>query len=473
MDYIGIKDIKDAYANQLVSKKEIDKANKIVLDEIDTPIFNGLEAYGEEEPQRNIIDNAISDISIDLLALNKEFSAIANKYEDMINSTNLRLQAVEEELQIEENRIKDLNTICGNYDEFVSVKTLDRSYFKDSNFGYNDNNTFCAYVSNNNNPNTTIKILDINGNGYEGNKYVYKDGAFLNNSVDTSARKYMIDNHISTAYEYSRLTYNQNTKLYSYPQDVNFDNEEALCNISIYSDNKIGTLKVNTDLNTLSLKDILCSLDNGNTYKSYWDKEKQINNLIGIYNDSNYIYGTGIISFPATNYLKLIFKSNGTTEDKIAYKTLDTTIADKPVDKIIELPDVKRHVIRINSLDAISGAYSNTTNMQTIDLITNPVDSIAIFASEYVPTFFPDNQDYIKYTLSINGKDYNVVPINSNRKGIKVIRFSNITSSDMYVEYINESIKTAKLTIVINTPYNTTTPYISNLKICYGKASIK
>ena len=472
MDYIGIKEIKDAYSNQLASKKQIEKANKIILNNIDTPIFSGLTIYAESEPERELIDNSISDISIDLLALNKEFTAIANKYEDMINNTNLRLKAVEEELLIEENRIKDLNTICGNYDEFVSVKTLNKSYFKDSNFGYNDNNTFCAYVSNNNS-NSSIEILDINGNGYEGNKYVYKDGSFINNSVDTSARNYMIDSHISTAYEYSRLTYNQNTKLDSYPQDVNFDNEEALCTIKLYSENKIGTLKINTDLNTLVLKDILCSTDNGNTYISYWKEEKQINNLIGIYNDSNYIYGTGIVSFPPTNYLKLIFKSNGTTEDKIAYKTLDTTIADKPINKIVELPEVKRHVIRINSLDVISGAYATTTNMQSIDLITNPVNSIAIFASEYIPIFFPDNQDYIKYTLSINGKDYNVVPINSNRKGIKVIRFSNITSSDTYVEYIDESIKSAKLTIVINTPYNTTTPYISNLKICYGKASIK
>lgn len=108
--------------------------------------------------------------------------------------------------------------------------------------------------------------------------------------------------------------------------------------------------------------------------------------------------------------------------------------------------------------------------MQTQELVGDPVESIAIFASEYIPSFFPDNEEYIKYTLSVNGIDYNIVPINSNREGTKVIRFSDITSSDLYVEYVKESIKTAKLTITINTSDGTSTPYISNLKICYGKA---
>ena len=111
--------------------------------------------------------------------------------------------------------------------------------------------------------------------------------------------------------------------------------------------------------------------------------------------------------------------------------------------------------------------------MQSEELISEPVESIAIFTSEYVPSHFPDNQDYIQYILTINGIDYNIVPINSNKEGIKVIRSSKLMSLDTYAEHIGESIKSASLSIIINTPDSYTTPYVSNVKICYGKAVSK
>lgn len=467
MEYIGIKTIKDAYIDQLLTDNKIDKANEIISNNIDVPIFKNLEIYAESEPDISSINNSLSDITVDLLALDKEFVAIADKYETLMDNINTRLEAVQEELLIEENRIKDLNIICGNYNEFVSVKTLNYKYFS-GNFSYYDNYTFYAYNNSIDTVNDAIKIIDVQGNGFEGNKYVYKDNIFLQELIDTSNREYMIDEHISTAYEYSRLT-TDNNNLKEYPKDVNFDSEEALCTISLYSNKKIGSMKVKTDIDSIAIKDILYSNDNGNTYISCWNDEIKINDLTEIYNDSNYVYGTGIICFPTTQYLKITFKSNNTSDDSIAFTTLDTTIAEKPIDKIISLPEVKRHVIKINSLNILSGKYTTAT-MQTQELVGDPVESIAIFASEYIPSFFPDNEEYIKYTLSVNGIDYNVVPINSNREGIKVIRFSDITSSDLYVEYIKESIKTAKLTITINTSDGTSTPYISNLKICYGKA---
>ena len=46
-------------------------------------------------------------------------------------------------------------------------------------------------------------------------------------------------------------------------------------------------------------------------------------------------------------------------------------------------------------------------------------------------------------------------------------------SLDTYAEHIGESIKSASLSIIINTPNSYTTPYVSNVKICYGKAVSK
>ena len=132
----------------------------------------------------------------------------------------------------------------------------------------------------------------------------------------------------------------------------------------------------------------------------------------------------------------------------------------------------ERHVIKINDLKILLGSYTKA-QMESVELISDPIESIAIFANEYIPTHFSDDKTYIQYILTINGIDYNIVPINSNKEGTKVIRNVDNITSDSYVEYIKESIKSAKLTIIINTPDNSSTPYVSNVKICYGKATTK
>lgn len=471
MDYIRLKDIKDAYIDKLISQDKIDKAMRIYNKENNVPVFNGFNVHPETEPNKEIINEVIEDISIDILGLNKEISAIGNQYNDLMNEVAHRLKVIEELLQAEENRIKDMNIICGNYDEFVTVKTLNYKYFTGM-FGYDSNYVFFAYPNTAKASSEDILILDISGNGYEGNKYVYQDDEFVQDSLDTSNRNYLIDEHISTYYEYSRLT--SNTELNKYPQDVNFDNIEAQCTITCVSQKAFGTMKISSDFDNIIIQDILYSTDDGNTYISCLDNPININNLFGIYNDGNYIYGSGIICFPSTNYLKIVLSSTKASEtDKIAFTSLDTIDATNPIETIILLDEVKRHVIRINDLSILSGTYRTGTKMQSEELISEPIESIAIFASEYVPSHFPDNQEYIQYVLTVNGIDYNIVPINSNKEGIKVIRSSKLVSLDTYAEHINESIKSASLSIIINTPDSYTTPYVSNVKICYGKAVSK
>ena len=102
-------------------------------------------------------------------------------------------------------------------------------------------------------------------------------------------------------------------------------------------------------------------------------------------------------------------------------------------------------------------------------LLPTPVRSNAVFANEYVPSHFL-NASYFEYILTVNGTDYPVVPINSERSGIKVIRFSENMYGDDYVHHINETIKSAKLKVVIHTTGDGATPYLSHLKICMGKA---
>ncbi len=467
MEYIGLKSIREAYLEQLKDDGKTDKVIANNQKELTDPIYDGCEVHAESEPNIDKINEALSDITIDILALNKEIAAAGNNYNDLMTEINSRLDAVNEQLTAEEYRIKDMNIVCGNYDEFVSVKTLNYKYFKGS-FGYDSNYVFFANPGGQSNQD--LSIVSVEGNGYEGNQYVYKDGYPLKDTIDTSIRDNMIDSHISTAYEYSRLT--ANTSLSDYPEDVNFDREEALCTITLFCKNEFGTLRISSDIDSLVVQDILYSPDLGNTYTSAWNKPLAINDLTAIYNDSNYIYDSGIICFPSTNYLKVALKSGGVTEDAISFTKMDTTDAENPVEKIIDLPDVKRHIIRINDLNIISASYATGTKLESVELIGEPTESIAIFVNEYVPQHFVSGIDYLQYILTINGVEHKVVPINSNKEGVKVIRHvDGMSSFDNYAEYIQESIKSAKLSIIINTPDSSTTPYISNVKICYGKAA--
>lgn len=135
--------------------------------------------------------------------------------------------------------------------------------------------------------------------------------------------------------------------------------------------------------------------------------------------------------------------------------------------KTVKLATARRHAIKINGISAKGNQYATTTTRRSRQLITEPVESMALFCNEYVPSHFP-NSDYIKYILTINGTDHEIVPINSERNGKKIVRTTDVGYASDYVLYLSESIKSAYLTIIIKTPNKTETPYISNLKVLIG-----
>ncbi len=149
----------------------------------------------------------------------------------------------------------------------------------------------------------------------------------------------------------------------------------------------------------------------------------------------------------------------------VVYSNIETSKTEK---KIIDLNTAKRHVIMINDIDTKQNTYQASSVLKTKELIKYPVNSIALFCSEYVPQHFPKAK-YVKYIFTINGKDYEIEPINSNKAGKKLIKYSTIVSDSNSTVNIKESIKSAYLTIQINTPNNTESPLISNIKILYGK----
>lgn len=132
------------------------------------------------------------------------------------------------------------------------------------------------------------------------------------------------------------------------------------------------------------------------------------------------------------------------------------------------LPTARRHVVRLNNISAKRNLYKQKNIIKSKELISTPVKTLAFFCNEYIPEHFPENLKTIQYILTINGVDYEVLPINSNKNGKKIVRTTEYNSNANHVIYLNEEIKSAILTIAIVTPNKNETPYISNLKILVG-----
>ena len=461
MEYLGLKTMKEEYANMLLSK-DTEKANRIFNSSTDTPVTEPLEIHPEEEIQKEIIENQFTDIIVDMQSLNYEVLEATKNYTSLMTDIVTRLNAVDTALEAERNRIQDMNIICGNYNEFTTVKQIKTSDVYGT-VGLLGDYIFTAHTDNASVGKFGVTFVE--GNGFAGNKFVYNNKEYAINNMNTSNEQNIYDGDPLTIYEYSRLTSIGN-KTETTPAEINFDKEEARCSINIRCEDTISMLHLDMDSHVI-LEDVLYS-DDGIIYKSAWTTPKEINNINQSYIDPNYIYGTGVISFPPSQFIKLQLASNGATDDKLAFLFTDASNAQQPIERTIELPNAKRHVIRISDITAHVGTFSQGY-LQTKELITNPVQSIAVFANEYIPEYFSDNKTYIQYILTVNGIDYDIVPINSEKTGTKVIRVSNYSIIDDYVVHINETIKSASLKVVINTMDSNVTPYVSNVKICFGK----
>lgn len=150
---------------------------------------------------------------------------------------------------------------------------------------------------------------------------------------------------------------------------------------------------------------------------------------------------------------------------EIAYREIETGKIEK---KIVHVRSGRRHAIRINNIEAKRNEYERSTTMTSRELIRVPVDSIALFCSEFIPDHF-QNRKYITYILTVNGIDYEIEPINSHRNGKKIIRHSELDAGQSYAVYIKESIKSAFLTVIIESDGSSESPFLSNIKILYGR----
>ena len=326
MEYVGIESIKKSYRDILQNRGDYNEAAALEVKEFTEPVFDGLQVHPEEEPDIDSINKAFQRIGIDFVALDSQFASVAEMYNDLMNDVLLSLDSVDEIIAAERERIQDMNIILGRLNEFSSVRTLKYSDFSGDASSF-DENTFTTAATTRNS--VVLTVEDVSGNGYEGNKYVYNNGRFEQDSFDASNHDFMIDESSTSYYEYCRIT--MKNKQQHYPQDVNFDNTEAECVITFHSEVPFNTIRIQSDIDSVEITQIAVSSDDGVTYTNTINKSVMINNSESKYDDEGYIYGAGVLCFPRTNYLKVYLKSNGTLNDVLAFQKLvleDNTLAD-------------------------------------------------------------------------------------------------------------------------------------------------
>lgn len=456
-----------------MDKQILDEYQKILLGEYKQN-YEGL-FFHPESGGDDKLNYALYDIYKDLITVDDHLINTGNAINDLMNNTIARLEEVKKDIMLEKERYQDIQMLCNKYTDFDNVKTLNDITFEGSYTYENE----AIYGPIKRNSKVDINILHIDGNGYEGNKYVYNNFEYQEDTYDTSVRRNIFDNKINTYYEYSRITIQndlEETNTY-----FNKDNTKARCTMSFAAKEAVNYIEISTEDSGISISNIQYSLDGIKYFDLKLKSKISINNKLDSYNNYGYIYGSGIISIPLSKFFKITFETDRDTEDTIAYEKsiivgeeIDHSIIATgeyySVQPLVEtstyiVKGAKRSTIRINDISAYKRVFSEKMQIVSDELITTDAFSISIFSNVYVPEELDDRA--VKFTLVVNGISYEMVPINSNLNGTKVIRFSGGKSSSIYTKLINEVIKSARLVITFSNK-STCTPYINNLKILIG-----
>ena len=456
-----------------MDKQILDEYQKILLGEYKQN-YEGL-FFHPESGGDDKLNYALYDIYKDLITVDDHLINTGNAINDLMNNTIARLEEVKKDIMLEKERYQDIQMLCNKYTDFDNVKTLNDITFEGSYTYENE----AIYGPIKRNSKVDINILHIDGNGYEGNKYVYNNFEYQEDTYDTSVRRNIFDNKINTYYEYSRITIQndlEETNTY-----FNKDNTKARCTMSFAAKEAVNYIEISTEDSGISILNIQYSLDGIKYFDLKLKSKISINNKLDSYNNYGYIYGSGIISIPLSKFFKITFETDRDTEDTIAYEKsiivgeeIDHSIIATgeyySVQPLVEtstyiVKGAKRSTIRINDISAYKRVFSEKMQIVSDELITTDAFSISIFSNVYVPEELDDRA--VKFTLVVNGISYEMVPINSNLNGTKVIRFSGGKSSSIYTKLINEVIKSARLVITFSNK-STCTPYINNLKILIG-----
>lgn len=446
--------VRHSYLQALADDKKFDTYKLKSSQSPNIPLFTPYYVNKEDEIKYDNINENILESSFDILNLNFNITDAAYEIESLMENVNNKIDSINEKLKAEEERVRDVNMICGNINDFNTIIPLSANNFKIKSSLYQYKNCLTASVASE--EKVDVRLININGNGYVGNDYVVSkesDQLFEKDKLNTANEKYMYDNIKNTYWEYSRIfSYDSTNK----SDIINIDDVSCTVQLTFEAQNELGINElVFTDDVKLSVTKIEISNDSLN-WVSTFEGNISPNNIDQSYSNFSYIYGSGALIFPTTKYVKITLESNYVENNKIKIND-------------IVFNNTYRKIIRINEVEARRVMFNSGSGTTENIITSGRAISAGIFVNEYIPDFVKNNlTDDIKYVLIINGKNYEVIPINSDKKGIKLIKYSQTPVKENYVTYINEPINSLQVALVIPTALKYS-PYLANLKLCLGK----
>ena len=415
-----------------------------------------------EESGNEKINKAFNTGFEDVISIDKKIKETANKTSDLLKRTIDRLEVVKDTINAEKERLQDISMLCNLKTDYENVIPLKDNDFT-GEFTHEDGVFFSAL---NSSSSVKAQVINVEGNGYEGNKYVLKNNKYLENILNTKSRNAITDNNVSSYWEYSRITASSSEPYLI--SDFNTDSAEAKCTVTLKFASRVNELVIKSSLDNIKVTGIKYSNDEIN-FKDVPMLPFTINRKDDSYKNQGYIYGSNIISFPDSKYAKITFESTSYLNEVIAFDRVQAN-EDETIENITTIvPTAKRHAIKINDINSRVKNYKTESTLKTGELISGGTDVYAI--SVFANVYYPNNiaKDNVKFILTVNGIDYEVKPVNSHESGIKIIRFSEGKMPAEYTKYIGEKIQSASLKIVMKSEAKLT-PYINNIKILLGGA---
>ena len=415
-----------------------------------------------EESGNEKINKAFNTGFEDVISIDKKIKETANKTSDLLKRTIDRLEVVKDTINAEKERLQDISMLCNLKTDYENVIPLKDNDFT-GEFTHEDGVFFSAL---NSSSSVKAQVINVEGNGYEGNKYVLKNNKYLENILNTKSRNAITDNNVSSYWEYSRITASSSEPYLI--SDFNTDSAEAKCTVTLKFASRVNELVIKSSLDNIKVTGIKYSNDEIN-FKDVPMLPFTINRKDDSYKNQGYIYGSNIISFPDSKYAKITFESTSYLNEVIAFDRVQAN-EDETIENITTIvPTAKRHAIKINDINSRVKNHKTESTLKTGELISGGTDVYAI--SVFANVYYPNNiaKDNVKFILTVNGIDYEVKPVNSHESGVKIIRFSEGKMPAEYTKYIGEKIQSASLKIVMNSEAKLT-PYINNIKILLGGA---
>lgn len=431
----------------LINNGDLEAATeKAQLDEY-TPLFKERLIHPEEAPIIKDYNTMLIEAKNDINILHYEIMLGTVALKSLADNITFRFNQIEEKLLEEKSLRDDMQMLCNAYQEFENLVVID-DYILYRTCAY-QKGVFKAYAESTQKVN--FKIKEINGNGQPGNEYILNDKTFLKTIATNNFQKALMDSDLQTFYDYQRITIDDSETLYG--QYMHKDLIPARCNLVLEAESVVNECQING--NTILLNDLYFSND-GISYTSALSLPVKLDN-------SQSINSTGYYAFPSGRFIKLACESFGTTNEKIGVETIE-----EAGDSIQIIESAKRRLIRLNEIQLMRSIYKDNTYFTTDNLLLYPVQAVAIYADIYIPEHFKKD-DYIQFTLTINGKPFQIVPINSELNGTKVIKTSTLELDSNYGKYINEPITDVKLTVTFKCPNTYESAVAKHIRLLVGE----